>query len=112
MATILGRGAINEDKFTSWNSRQRVLGLLFDTEAFDKAKARVQAALAASYPVDPTTAPCLVAFGMWLRVCDPLDLSSSALPTGASTSPATTGAPSAAMTADLIWWPAFSNRLS
>ncbi|OWZ10571.1 LOW QUALITY PROTEIN: hypothetical protein PHMEG_00016564 [Phytophthora megakarya] len=31
MITVLGHGAINEDKFTSWSSRQKLLGLVFDS---------------------------------------------------------------------------------
>lgn len=31
MTTVLGHVAINEDKFTSWATRQKILGLIFDT---------------------------------------------------------------------------------
>ncbi|OWY92834.1 hypothetical protein PHMEG_00037997, partial [Phytophthora megakarya] len=33
MTTILGPTAVNEDKFTSWKTRQKALGLIFDTVA-------------------------------------------------------------------------------
>ncbi|OWZ04150.1 LOW QUALITY PROTEIN: hypothetical protein PHMEG_00023996 [Phytophthora megakarya] len=33
MVTILGAEAINDDKFTTWGTRQRVLGLEFDSAA-------------------------------------------------------------------------------
>ncbi|GMF38996.1 unnamed protein product [Phytophthora fragariaefolia] len=33
MTAILGSGAVNEDKFTEWNTRQKILGLQFDTIA-------------------------------------------------------------------------------
>ncbi|GMF33358.1 unnamed protein product [Phytophthora fragariaefolia] len=33
MTAILGSGAVNEDKFTEWNTSQKILGLKFDTIA-------------------------------------------------------------------------------
>ncbi|GMF16464.1 unnamed protein product [Phytophthora fragariaefolia] len=33
MTAILGSGAVNEDKFTEWNTSQKILGLQFDTIA-------------------------------------------------------------------------------
>ncbi|OWY90486.1 hypothetical protein PHMEG_00041366, partial [Phytophthora megakarya] len=31
MITVLGHGSINEDKFTAWASRQKIMGLIFDS---------------------------------------------------------------------------------
>ncbi|KAF1785399.1 hypothetical protein GQ600_23874 [Phytophthora cactorum] len=54
MITVLGHGAINEEEFTSWSSRQKILGLIFDTvagtvampeEKIEKAKACVASAI-------------------------------------------------------------------
>ncbi|GMF51323.1 unnamed protein product [Phytophthora fragariaefolia] len=33
MTTIIGSGAVNEDKFTEWNTSQKILGLQFETIA-------------------------------------------------------------------------------
>ncbi|OWZ19942.1 hypothetical protein PHMEG_0005717 [Phytophthora megakarya] len=33
MTTVMGTDAVNQDKFTGWSTRQRVLGLLFNTVA-------------------------------------------------------------------------------
>ncbi|EGZ12499.1 hypothetical protein PHYSODRAFT_517512 [Phytophthora sojae] len=57
MAAVLGADAINTKKFTDWNTRQRVLGLMFDTvaetvsiptEKIIKARSIVAAAYSAS----------------------------------------------------------------